>query len=234
MNRFVSLVSFMIRSYWRRSYGLLHGVILGVTCGIFLDPRYAPYSYEYLVLERNFLMIVLSLITRQLINTAYARSLYVILSRVRRRDYYGASVVAAVLITLVFGLLHDVFVLLFAQIQPSQYFTVELMALSLMNIIMVVATAHLWSPYVLGRKYQLAGLLVVFLGAIPGWYEGFPVGRLLRRLSYLFPQLGKNILIQQSAFFLSDPGSLVLSAAYLGIVLVLGFRLFRRKSLSNL
>ncbi|HLV08732.1 MAG TPA: hypothetical protein VKY40_00840 [Halanaerobiales bacterium] len=233
MSRMVYLVIFLAKNYWRRSNFLLQFLILAMVCGYFIDPGYAPYSYDYIVLIKNFALIIIAFITTfQMNKINYDRSIYVLLTRVKRKFYYLSAVLSSFIIVLGFSILLDIYILLFTGLSFYNFFTLSLIIYSILNIFLVIVVSKLFSVYTMGNAYQIVGLIITGFALIPGWYENLPFEKVLSYLNHVLPPLGSNILVQQSKSFFN--WNLPLSILYLIIALSIGIRLFENRNLTDL
>ncbi len=233
MVRMVYLLLFLIKNYWRRTHFILQFFTIALFCGYLLDYRYAPYSYDYVVLVKNIALIIVALITTfQLNKINYDRSIYVLLNRVTRRDFYLVSIFSSFTITLGFSLMMDLYILIVSGLTFSEFFTASLIIFSLLNVVLTIMTYNLFSVYTTGNKFQIVGLLVIGFGAIPGWYKNLPFERVLYYFNFILPPLGNNIVLQQNNLFLS--WNLLRTIIYLLITSLLGIKLFSERNLSDL
>mgnify|MGYP006297581563 CR=1 FL=1 len=233
MNRMIYLVIFLIKNYWRKTNFIFQFLIFAIVCGYFIDPRYAPYSHNFIILIKNFLLIIIALITTfQMNKINYDRSIYVLLNRVKRKLYYISTAISAFVIVLGFSILLDVYVLIFSGLSFYNLFTFSLIFYSIINISLTIMVINMFSVYTVAGRYQIVGLIVIGFGLIPKWYKDLPFEKILYYLKYVIPPIGNNILIQQNKTFFS--WSLLLSFLYLLIVYIVGVNLFKKRNLSDL
>ncbi len=233
MNRMIYLVIFLIKNYWRKTNFIFQFLIYAIVCGYFIDPRYAPYSHNFIILIKNFLLIIIALITTfQMNKINYDRSIYVLLNRVKRKFYYISTVISAFIIVLGFSILLDIYVLIFSGLSFFNLFTFSLIFYSIINISLTIMVINMLSVYTVAGRYQVVGLIMVGFGLIPKWYENLPFEKILYYLKYVLPPIGNNILIQQSKTFFS--WSLLFSFLYLLIVYYIGVNSFEKRNLSDL
>ena len=233
MFRLIYLISFLIKNYWRKTHFVIQFFILAVVSGYLFDPRYAPYSYQYIVLVKNITMIIISYLTvYQLNKKSYNRSIYVLLNRVKRSWYYLGSVFSSAIIVLFLSLLLDIYILIFTGLSFFDLFNLSLIFYSISNILLTILIANLFSLYTIMGKYQVIGFLLIGFGSIPDWYVSLPLEKTFYYLSYLLPSLGKNILLQQEKIFLS--WTMFWSLIYMIFILIIGIRRFNRRNLVDL
>lgn len=233
MNRILYLIFFIIKNYWRKNNFIFQFLVFTVVCGYFMDPRYAPYNYDFIVLVKNLLLVFISFITIfQMNKINYNRSIYVLLNRVKRKFYYIANSISAFIIVLGFSILLDIYMLLFAGISFDDVFTFSLLFYSILNIFLTIMVLNMFSVYTVKKRYQIIGLIIIGFGLIPEWYHNLPLEKILYYLNYLFPPIGSNILIQQSKVFYD--WNLLLSFLYLIISYNIGKYLFENRNLSDL
>ena len=233
VNRLIYLVFFLIKNYWRKTNFLFQFLIFAIVCGYFIDPRYAPYSYDYIILIKNFLLIIIVLITTYQMNKInYNRTIYVLLNRVKRKLYYISAAFSAFIIVLGFSILLDIYVLIFAGLSFFDFFTITVVFYNIINITLAIMVINMFSVYTVAGRYQVIGLIMIGFGLIPKWYENLPFEKILYYLRYLLPPIGNNILTQQRNSFFS--WNLILSFLYLLIVYIIGVYLFKKRNLSDL
>lgn len=233
MIRRIYLVVFLIKNYWRKTNFIFQFLIFAIVCGYFIDPRYAPYSYDFIILIKNFLLIIIALLTTfQMNKINYNRSIYVILNRMKRKYYYISNVISAFIIVLGFSILLDIYVWIFADLSFYNFSYIVLNFYSIINIFLTIMVINMFSVYTMAGRYQIIGLIMVGFGLIPRWYEKLPFEKILYYLKYVLPPLGNNILIQQSKSYFS--WNLLLSFLYLLIVYIIGVKLFEKRNLSDL
>jgi hypothetical protein len=201
--------------------------------GILLNPSYRPYTYEYIVLVKNAFLVIFGLGTSfQLSKLTYSRELYVVLNRVKRSWFYFASLLTSILIVGLLGIILDIYILLFSGLGLVELFKLSFVIYSVINLILTVSVAHLFSVYIVQGKYCTLGFILVGLGCLPNWYEGLPGERLFNLLSYLCPPLGANIVHQQTMEF--SIGLLGGSLVYLLVVITIGALLIKKRSFTTL
>lgn len=235
MKRLVYLVRFLLTYYWRTTRLALEAVIFaGVFIGVIFDWRWAPYSYEYVVMARSiFLLIFGTLVTFRLSKVQYSGQLTVLLTRVSRQGFYLASVLATLVVVGFFTLLLDMYLVAAAQVELTVLFGLPTLAVSVFTVLLTVGLTHLFSVYLVPN--MLTRLLApVFVGicAMPDWYNNLPGEALWRMIAQVFPPIGRNIvgLLQQDVNVW-----MVGFAGVYGLLLVgIGIKLFERKSLTNL
>jgi hypothetical protein len=224
----------MMKNYWRSLHGIMEAVILGIFMGIIFDPRWAPYSQDYVVLGTHiFLLIIGVLVSFRLSRIHYAGSLTVLLSRISRKGYYLASITVSTLITLFFGLCLNLELLMLVRVQPAVLFNWPMIFGSLLIIIMVVAVTHLFTIYIVKNDLtRLLAVVIVGLGAMPDWYMGLPAEGVWRFVTYLFPPMSGiiNGLMQQGV----GVGWWIYAGLYSLLIIGGGVYLFGRRSLTNL
>ena len=198
VNRLIYLVFFLIKNYWRKTNFLFQFLIFAIVCGYFIDPRYAPYSHNFVILIKNFLLIIIALITTYQMNKInYNRTIYVLLNRVKRKFYYTSTAISVFIIVLGFSILLDIYVLIFAGLSFHKFFTFALVIYSIINISLAIMVINMFSVYTVAGRYQVIGLIMIGFGLIPKWYKNLPFEKIFYYLKYLLPPIGNNILIQQ-------------------------------------
>lgn len=101
MNRLLFLSIFMFKSYWRKTKFITQFVMLALIIGVLLNPNYAPYTYDYIVLVRNCYFIIFGFITSFHISKLnYNREIYVLLNRVKRSWFYFSSILTCIFIVI--------------------------------------------------------------------------------------------------------------------------------------
>ena len=233
VNRMMYLVVFLIKNYWRKTNFIFQFLIFAIVCGYFIDPRYSPYSHDFIILTKNSLLIIITLITTYQMNKInYNRTIYVLLNRVKRKFYYTSVAISVFIIVLGFSILLDIYILIFAGISLQNFFTFTLVIYSIINISLAIMVINMFSVYTVAEGYQVIGIIMIGFGLIPKWYENLPFEKILYYLSYLLPPIGNNILIQQNNSFLS--WNLLLSFLYLLIIYIVGVNLFETRNLTDL
>lgn len=234
MRRFIYLISFMMKNYWRALHGILEAVVLGAFMGIIFDPRWRPYTNDYVVLGKHiFLLIIGVVVSFRISRLHYAGQLTVLLSRISRKGYYLASIIVSTVITLLFGLCLDLDLLTIVQVQPGVLFNLPMVLGSILNALLVVSVTHLFTIYLVKNDLaRLLAVVVVGLGAMPDWYTGLPIEGLGTFLTFLFPPISPIIdgLMQQSP----GAGWLLYASVYSVLIIGVGMNLFGRRSLTNL
>lgn len=234
MRRLIYLVSFMMKNYWRSVHGILEAVILGVFAGIIFDPRWAPYSHDYVVLAKQiFLLIIGVAVSFRMSRVHYAGQLTVLLSRVSRREYYLASVTVSTLIAALCGLFLDLDLLVLVRVQPGTLFCLPMILGSLCNLILAVAVTHLFTIYLVKNDFaRLLAVVVIGLGAMPNWYSGLPMEGVWRYLADLLPPMSGIMdgLMRQNLRF----GWFVYAGIYGLLMIGMGIYWFEKRSLTNL
>lgn len=225
------LYLFLIKSYYRQTHFIIQIVLLATIAGLFLDPRYAPYTYEYCILVINTSIILLSFITgQQLIDGTYNRSLLLLLNRVSRRSLYLALLFSITSISFLFFISLMIYVLLFSGAPAREILSILLPGL--MIILLTVVVTALFSRYSLSFSVPIPSLLILALGFMPKWYEDLPLRNLFQYVAFFLPPLERvTTLLQNKEFFLRH---ILFCLLYCLILVLWGLNFFGKKNLTDL
>lgn len=233
MASYISLSFFLLNNYWRKTRFILQFTVFCIIVGFLIDPRWAPYTYKYIVLVKNVYLVIVGYITvLQFSKLTYNRSLSILLTRSRRYSLYLASCSGSIMIVLLFSLLMDTYIVIFSGLGIGGFFTADLIILGFMNIVLTIVTTHLFSFYIIKRKNIIYGFLLIGFGLIPEWYNNLPLESLLKYLSLVLPPFGSNIIIQQARNMTFS--SIFISIIYLSAMLVIGIISFNNRNLTDL
>lgn len=234
MSRFYYLVTFLLKNYQRATNLIIEGFCTAIVAGIIFDPRYRPYTDEYVLLAKSIFLIVFGvLVSYRLSKVHYTGQISMLLSRVSRTQYYLASIVSSMLIVLFFSLALDIYLLTVIHIRPALLFGLTMLIAGFFNLLLGVLVAHMFTIYIVKDLWiRLLAPVIIGLGALPGWYSGLPLEKFLQFISYIFPPL-HTVLIEllHGSFNLS---TVLYPALYSGLALFLGIKLFESRSLTNL
>lgn len=234
MSRFYYLVTFLLKNYQRATNLIIEGFCTAIVAGIIFDPRYRPYTDEYVLLAKSIFLIVFGvLVSYRLSKVHYTGQISMLLSRVTRQQYYLASIVSTMLVVIFFSLLLDIYLLVIIQIRPSLLFGLTMLMAGFFDLVLGVLVAHMFTIYIVKDLWlRLLAPVIIGLGALPGWYSGLPLEKLFQFISYIFPPLHTitTHLMQNNFHILT----VVYPAVYSGLVLILGIKLFMSRSLTNL
>lgn len=234
MNRIFYSITFLIKNYYRSTLLILEWLILGIFMGIIFDPRYLPYTAEYVILAKSIFLIILGVvISYRFTNTQYKSQLSVILNRMSRIQYYIISVFSSFVFVIGFSILLDFYLVLIIKTDLYILLNYQMLISSFFMLVMTALIVHISSIYIIENiLFRFLTPVIIGLSAIPNWYSELPISWSFKLCSYLLPPIGLNITgLLQNKFSI---GLLFYSFFYSFAVLFFGIFLFKKRSFSDL
>lgn len=234
MPRFFYASIFLLKNYQRNTLFIWEWLIFGIFIGIIFDPRFVPYTTEYVILAKSiFLVIIAVVISFRFTKTQYKSQLSVILNRISRVDYYIISVFSSLGLAVMFSILLDLYLFLIIKTDLKVLLNYQLLLSNFLILVMSVLVAHIFSAYITKNiLFRFLVSVVIGLGATPNWFSNLPFTWVFQSSSYLLPPIGLNIInLLENKF---SVGLISYSFLYCLAVFFFGIFLFKKRSLSDL